>query len=442
MSRSGVSLYPFEGIRFSGDLCRPNECVAPPYDLFDYGDPIYNYLKNFENNIVDIQKPEGEGDEKYFEANRIFQEMKKRQILIKDKSPYYYLYEQITGYGKRLGVIAACEVDDSYQFIRRHEKIKKGPKVDRLKLTLATGLNVGLIFTILKDDQGTLNDYLLKLTLENRPVLEFDWPIQKKQDSGEIDIGLKKTLNKLYLIQDDYLQKLLSNRILYIADGHHRYQTMIEYRDLMRIKYGHTNGNKNDFEKTLIFAAPDKDLLVLGYHRIVKNITNGKVDNFFSKINEEFEVLGREEDKLFIPEKKGQIGVYFKNQGFLIRERQDKSIPGQPGSGSQNVADLLDTSILQNKIMGHFLGIDEEMVKSGNFITYPNGEEKVGTIKGLVDNNSHQIAFTLYPTSVYELMEVADRQLVLPQKSTYFHPKLLTGLVLNQVAPPSMSLDF
>jgi uncharacterized protein (DUF1015 family) len=378
-----------------------------------------------------------EGDEKYLEARRIFEEWERKKILIKDQKPYYYIYEQVTEYGVRKGIIAASDIDETYTLIKRHEKIKSGPIIDRLKLTLATGLNIGLIFTIFKDSNGNVSQYLDHLTEREKPFLDFKW--SQKANTGKPAKNSKEIINRLYLVQDPELEIMLRNRILYIADGHHRYQTMIEYKNRMRLLFGHTNGSNENYEKTLLFAAPDKNLIVLGYHRLIKNIKSELLDKFIEKIQDDFFIIKEWNGEILIPEKKGQVGIYFNGKGYLVQVNEVLSRSLE--QGNLKTCQKLDSHILQKYIIEKKLRIDESMIRSGDYITYPNGEEEPVKIKAMVDNGSHQVAFILYPTSVQDLMAVADEQEVMPQKSTYFYPKLLTGLVLNQVAPPTTDLS-
>jgi uncharacterized protein (DUF1015 family) len=214
---------------------------------------------------------------------------------------------------------------------------------------------------------------------------------------------------------------------------------MIEYKNRMRLLFGHTNGSNENYEKTLLFAAPDKNLIVLGYHRLIKNIKSELLDKFIEKIQDDFFIIKEWNGEILIPEKKGQVGIYFNGKGYLVQVNEVLSRSLE--QGNLKTCQKLDSHILQKYIIEKKLRIDESMIRSGDYITYPNGEEEPVKIKAMVDNGSHQVAFILYPTSVQDLMAVADEQEVMPQKSTYFYPKLLTGLVLNQVAPPTTDLS-
>src|SRR3989339_1355402 len=135
----------FKGIRFNPELSSIAECIAPPYDVFDYGDSTYGRLKGYKNNIVNIQKPEGEGNAKYAAAAEIFKKYISSRLLIQDSEPGIYIVNQDWRTGSRTGLIAAVKIDSEYTRIRRHEKTKTGPIIDRFKLTKATGLNIGCI---------------------------------------------------------------------------------------------------------------------------------------------------------------------------------------------------------------------------------------------------------------------------------------------------------
>lgn len=432
MTKHGVNLHPFKGIRYNLHQELSISSPAPPYDLFEYGDGLDNLLRSYAQNIVHIQKPEGKDDQKYINAQKILSEWLDKKILQEDDKEYFYIYEQETEFGVRRGVIASADIDDSYAKIRRHEKTKQGPKIDRYKLTVATGLNIGLIFTILNDPGQKVSTRLAELVSQNTPLQDFIWPDCYVNSSVEELQSYGKVRNRVYRVQDETLAELLKDKILYIADGHHRYQTMIDYRNRMREIYKKENIDPEQwhFERTMLFAAPDTDLVVLGYPRVVKDISIERYSRFMERVHEDFHELESKEGYVYKPLRKGQIGMYYQGKGYLLEKRltsEDES--------------LLDTEILQRYILERVLGIDEDMAKSGKYISYPNGEEDLQKIRPLVDGGSHQVAFTLYPTSVEELKHVADQGQVLPQKSTYFYPKLLTGLVLNRVARPQNDLS-
>ncbi len=420
MAKIGVKLHPFRGLRFHPDKVKAGECIAPPYDVFEYGDTLDQVLRSIPYNIIHIQKPLGDQDEKYRNANHIFQDWCNQKILVKDEKPVFYVYEQLTKFGVRRGVIAAADLDDTYTKIKRHEKIKQGPKIDRLKLTMATGLNIGLIFTIMADPEMLVARKLEKICQEQQPLLNFLWPEGYGAEAKKRLAGFGTVENRLFIVSDPELEELLSDRVLYIADGHHRYQTMIDYRNRLRAING--DNPDADYERTLLFAAPDTDMVILGYHRIVKNLPNETFARFLDKLTDKFFVTKSNAAEIPIPGRRRQMGMYFQGQGYILQLRQESG--------------LLDTEVLQSFILSEILGINEEMAKSGKYIFYPNGEEDPALIPSYVDNGSHQVGFTLFPTSVDELKEVADGGKVLPQKSTYFYPKLLTGLVLNEVAKP------
>ncbi len=418
---TGVNIYPFQGIRFARESGDTESLVAPPYDVFDYQDSLYHFLKEQKNNIVNIQKPEGEGDNKYLNASQILTEWMDQGIMRQDDQAYYYIYEQESEFGVRRGVIAAVDVDETYQKIRRHEKIKSGPKIDRYKLTLATGCNIGLIFSIFNDPNGQVASYLQKICAETKPEYDFVWPA-KKISGWES----KQVRNRLYVVADQNLQEMLENTVLYIADGHHRYQTMVEYKKKMEALYG--TDEQANYRKTMMYVAPDSGLLVLGYHRVVKGLDQQLFVGFMDAISEDFEILERVPGQVLEPKQKGYFGIYFDNTGYLVTPKNLQK-------------DKLDTELLQELILEKRLSMTDEMAKSGKYITYPNGEQKMTMISDLVDNKDHQAGFVLFPTGVDELMKVADENRVLPQKSTYFFPKLLTGLVLNRVAPMQQDLN-
>lgn len=401
----------FRGIRYNKELVDLSKCMAPPYDVFEYGDEMDKKLKSYEMNIAHISKPVGENDTKYENAAKIFKDFLNKKIFIYDDKEYFYIYQQTVYNMTRIGIISATKLDDTYNIIKRHEKTKEGPKIDRLKLTKSTGLNIGLIFTVFQDKNNEASNRIKKLIENQMPVFDFNFP--------------ENINNKLWLVEDSQLAEIVKEKNFYIADGHHRYQTMINYRDYLREKYHTTESDDKPFEYAMIFNVPDAGLKILAYNRVIKNIDESKFINFIDKIKNNFYVIELKQSDIYVPEMQHEFGMYYQGKNFKI-------VPKEKLFTTTDTVAQLDVSILQNYILFPILGIDEEMLKSGNFITYPKGEEDVNVIKKLVNEENHQVGFSLYPTSIQELINIADEGKVMPQKSTYFYPKLLTGMVLYQ----------
>lgn len=401
----------FRGFRFKKDLVDLCRAVAPPYDVFDYGDELDMALRTEENNIVHIQKPMGAGDEKYENAAKRLKKFINKKILVKDEKKYFYIYQQTVNDISRTGIISATKIDDTYTTIKKHEKTKDGPKIDRLKLTKSTGLNIGLIFTIFQDAKKEATNLINEIIGNSEPVYNFNFP--------------ENINNKLWLIKDDRLAEILQNKDLYIADGHHRYQTMINYRDYLRSKYGTSEGDDEPYDYAMIFNVPDVNLQILPYNRVIKNIDSSNFENFIEKVKDNFYVIELKSLDIYVPEIKNEFGMYFKGKNYKV-------VPKEKVLMTTDIVEQLDVSILQKYILDSILGIDDNKLKSGKYITYPRGEDDVNIIKKLVDEEQHQVGFSLYQTSINELVTVADDNKIMPQKSTYFFPKLLTGMVLYQ----------
>ncbi|HOK41641.1 MAG TPA: DUF1015 domain-containing protein [bacterium] len=402
----------FRGFRFNKNIVDLSKAMAPPYDVFEYGDETDKKLKSYQYNIAHISKPDGEGDSKYENAAKILNNFIKNNIIVQDDKEYFYIYQQTVNNISRTGIISATKLDDTYTIIKRHEKTKDGPKVDRLKLTQTTGFNIGLIFTVFQDKNLEITNLIKNEISKKEPEFDFYFP--------------ENINNKLWLIENNVLSDLLKDKPLYIADGHHRYQTMINYRDILRQKYGTTKNDNKPYEYAMIFNVPDANLQILAYNRVIKNISEDKFENFIEKLKVNFYVIHLKFDNVYVPEMKNEFGMYYKGKNY-------KLVPKEKILMTTDSVEQLDVSILQNYILNPILGINEDMLKSGKYITYPKGEDDVNVIKKLVDEQNHQVGFSLYPTSIKELITVADENKIMPQKSTYFYPKLLTGMVLNKV---------
>ncbi|MBN2407217.1 MAG: DUF1015 domain-containing protein [Elusimicrobia bacterium] len=394
-------ILPFKGIRYNPDKVDISSCVAPPYDVFNYGDETDRKLRSSRFNIVHIQKPEGDGDLKYENAARIYREFLEERILITEEDCGAYVLCQSWGGNSRTGILACVGLDDSYTSIRRHEKTKAAPIEDRLKLTMSTGLNIGSIFAVFGDAQGIITGSMKKTMTPSNLLYEFTFP--------------EGIINRLYFVKDPEFLGMIGETVLYIADGHHRYHTMLEYRKFMRKNAG-MYSPEDSYESTMMFLVPDTEILILPYHRYLKNMQDSKVENMLDNVSVDFKVMKSGDARVPLP---GEITI-FHNPNFYTL-----GIPAGTG--------VIDVEFLHRNILEPYLGLTEEKIKSCDMLRYIPGDRDIPELARRSVEDGCQAAFFLSPVSFSQIKETADRDETMPRKSTFFFPKVPTGIVLNSL---------
>jgi len=378
-----VEVKEFEGLRPKN----PEEFCTKPYDVISEEEA--NELRKNPNSAIHIILPVGEGDEKYENAKKEFERLKKD--MIRDE-PSIYLYKEGDEEFSHRGFILCASLEDYEKgLIKKHEETREKPLQDRIKHIEAVKANTGLVWTVFKR-----NDEIKKLMNEimnEKPVYDFE-----KYGNRHIlwKINDEEKINKI--------KELFRNIPLYIADGHHRIAAAWHYWK----KY-----DGREAKYVMIFAANDDEVRILPYNRVIRKIEN---ENFIEEIKKEFHV--EELTEMKEPEKH-EIQMYYKKKWWKL---VPKEIP-------EGIVDSLDVSILQKKILEPILGIKD--IRKDPNIFFVGGKIARKEYERLVDEEGNAAVFYLHPTSIDELEAVADAGLSMPPKSTWFDPKLLTGLVFH-----------
>ena len=378
-----VEVKEFEGLRPKN----PEEFCTKPYDVISEEEA--EELRKNPNSAIHIILPVGERDEKYENARKEFERLKKN--MVKDE-PSIYLYKEGDEEFSHRGFILCASLEDYEKgLIKKHEETREKPLQDRIKHIEAVKANTGLVWTVFKR-----NDEIKKLMDEimiEKPVYDFE-----KYENRHIlwKINDEEKINKI--------KELFKDIPLYIADGHHRIAAAWHYWK----KY-----DGGEAKYVMIFAASDDEVRILPYNRVIRKIEN---ENFIEEIKKEFYV--EEMTEIREPEKH-EIQMYYKKKWW-------KLVPKEIPNG---IVDSLDVSILQKKILEPILGIKD--IRKDPNIFFVGGKVSREEYERLVDEEGNAAVFYLHPTSIEELEAVADAGLSMPPKSTWFDPKLLTGLVFH-----------
>ena len=349
--------------------------------------------------------------EVYEKAAKLLEQRIREGDFIEEKEPCFYIYELKRGSHVQTG-IAACASAEDYlqQVIRRHENTKPEKEADRIRHIQACGAQTGPVFLVHRPIAELRR--LLEIRKRTAPVYQF---------VSEDGIGHRVWIIREKLTIEKIQQLFLKTEALYIADGHHRAASAVKVGLKRRAENpGYTGEEPFNYFLSVLF--PDEELMILPYNRVVKDLNGLSREQFFEAVKEKFELeeIGKEP---YAPAEKGTFGMYLDNTWYALKVL--------PQYKSADPVKGLDVSILQDQLLGPVLGIgDPRTDKRIDFI---------GGIRGLKElerrvSEDMEIAFSMYPTSIEELLAVADAGLLMPPKSTWFEPKLRSGLFIHRLS--------
>jgi len=421
---------PFRGIVYNtsrvGDI---KFVLTPPYDVISKEEEKV-YSENSPYNIVRLILPEGD-ESRYRKAADTMQKWLKEAVLLQEKKPAFYLYEQefaVNGeVRKRLGFMAAVKVEEyEKKVILPHENTMSKPAEDRLNLMKAAKANMEPIFAIYDDPKNIIRS-ILETESKRGPVSDFT-------DGSEIK-------HKIWSITDENAIKRIRNamadRTLYIADGHHRYKASLDYRNRV-------GGKGSDYTLMFLVDTHDPGMIVLPTHRVIKKLKNFNEIRFEEKLLEYFDVtIYRFEDKneveqrnkmfkyLHLMRNDHAFGVFAGGKKYYLVSLKDKNLMEKElNSGKSRAWRELDAAILHYILMEKVLGFKTNGREYEENILFVKDKERA--IEMIYDKK-YRIALFMNATKTEQVMKVADNGERMPQKSTYFYPKPLTGLVLRKI---------
>lgn len=430
---------PFQGLRFNQDIIHDiSSVVTPPYDVISPQDQE-RYYQVHPNNIIrlDLGKDisgDTEKVNKYTRSAEFLNNWKKEGILKQEDAPAIYVYDQEFLSGNRWltrrGFIALVKLEPFDKgYIYPHEQTLSGPKADRLKLIQACRANLSSIFALFPDENNMIDNYLSRITTM-KPEMDFI-----------DDTGVK---NKLWVIKEkqtiDRVVTFMKEKPLFIADGHHRYETSLAYKEQIH-KENTTLGDDLpvDYVMMVCVSMGNPGLKILPAHRLVRHLKDYHLERLLQSIKEAFQVEllgkdGRIEDCIskLNAETKNHTFMMYVGQGdtyYTLRLNNERLLEDAFANNHPEWKHL-DTGILHGMIINKILGINSLDVTSKDYVKYVKNETEAVT---LVKAGQYQLAFFLKPTLIEQVREIAMARKVMPPKSTYFYPKLITGIVINSL---------
>lgn len=427
-----AKVVPFRGIRYNpGKIKNISEVVTPPYDIIDDTAQRMYYERNPYNIIrleLGYQFPgDSEKDNRYTRAADSYRKWLKEGALIREARDALYLYEQEFSINRvnyrRTGFFARVKLEDfAAGKILPHEETLVKPKADRLCLMSECTANFSPIFVFYVDQEMILDQ-------EYQKVKECHPEINLTDDLGE--------QHKVWALTDPALhQKItstLETQVLYIADGHHRYETALEFYRRNREKYP-----ESSYILMYLVNACDPGMVVLPTHRVVHSLRGFDLSSFQKRLEEYFLVKkindSSGEDLAGILKKQQEMGKTAFIMGtrepalyLLVLRDPNKVRESSPGKSPAWCS--LDAAVLQVMVFQKLLNLSPEKIACQENITYTRDETEA--FKTL--NQKAQLVFLLNHTKVSQIIAVASAGDKMPQKSTYFYPKLLTGLIINDL---------
>jgi uncharacterized protein (DUF1015 family) len=430
---------PFQGLRYNQDVIADmSSVVTPPYDVISPQEQE-RYYRLHPNNVVRVDfgkelPGDTEKTNKYTRAAELFEDWKKRGILKQENAPAIYIYDQEFMCGNRKlvrrGFIAQVKLEPFDKgYIYPHEQTLPGPKADRLKLTQACRANLSSIFALFPDEENEIDRFLSTIA-QTKPEVDF-------VDDGGVT-------NKLWVIREkqniDRLVTLMKEKPLFIADGHHRYETSLAYRDQMRRENGKLSGDLPlDYVMMVCVSMNNPGLVILPAHRLVRNIKDFSADRLFKSLQESFtvELIGKgcRVDDFMSKLDDGTAGHVFvvcvgQEDAYYKLQLSNEKLLDTVFANEHPEWRHLDAGILHSVIIHKILGVHSTDVTIKEYVKYVKEETEAVS---LVKSGQYQLAFFLRPTRIEQVREIATARKVMPPKSTYFYPKLITGIVINSL---------
>lgn len=429
-----AEIKPFYGLRFTEKAGAIEALTCPPYDIISEAQRLA-YLQENPCNVIRLELPKGENP--YEEAGKTLKDWEEQGILRQDTQPAIYVYEEefrsavTEGEVKKVkGLICRVKAEPFAKgVVLPHEETLSKAKEDRLNLMKATGCNFSQIYSLYMDEEH--------VTRERIDNLSKDTPRYEFSD------GL--VTHRLWIINDPVAIQAIcedfADRKLYIADGHHRYETAVNFSRYCHETGRCPEGGDADYVMMMLVDMEHEGLVVFPTHRLVRNLEGFDAQAVLAGCKEHFEIEEFEGDaqmeeniksrlKAQYDEGKKTFAFYAGGNRWYLLTLRDLSVMEKLLPEKSAASQGLDVTVLHQLVLEKLMGIDRENMANQVNLTYTRSMEEA---LESVQKGESQCAFLLNPTRVTEIRDVAAAGEKMPQKSTYFYPKLITGLVMNQM---------
>lgn len=411
-----VRIKPFRGIRPPAEYAA--EVASRPYDVLNSQEAKQEAT---EKSLLHIIKPEIDfapiadehSDEVYARAVENFRTWREKGWLVQDDTEKYYVYAQTMDGRTQYGLVAACHFDDYLQGkIKKHELTRPDKEEDRMIHVRIQNANVEPVFFSYPANQE-MDQIIESIVMHNDPVYDF--------------VATDGFGHRFWVIDDEATQKRITEIFaeipaLYVADGHHRTAAAARVgQEKMQQNPNHTGEEEYCYFLAVIF--PDNQLKIIDYNRLVKDLNGLTPAQLLDALTENFEVkkCGAE---IYHPDRLHNFAMYLDGAWY--------SLTAKPGTYDDNdPIGVLDVTILSNLVLDKLLGIKD--LRTDKRIDFVGGIRGLGELQRRVDSGEMQVAFALYPVSMKQLIDIADSGNIMPPKTTWFEPKLRSGLVIHSL---------
>jgi uncharacterized protein (DUF1015 family) len=413
---------PFKGLRFQKSAGAIEELVCPPYDIISE-EQRKEFLKTNEHNVIRLELPK-EGEDVYQKAADVLNNWLENNVVATESEDKFYIYEEefeVDGVRKNFkGVIARVKLTEfSEGVVIPHENTLSAAKEDRFNLMCATGCNFSQVYCLFED--------------QNKKITDLIDTVNGTQTVNELSDNEGVTHRLWTLDSDCGLTELFADKCLYIADGHHRYETALRYRQYARDNGADENA-ASEYVMMMLVPMESDGLVVFPTHRIVHSLNSFDGRQMLIDARDFFHVgeissYASLEKNLKSEYNAGKIsfGAYFDGRFYLLTLKTSPTLDELLPELHETLR-TLDVSVLHSLILEKLMGIDKEnMAKQINLKYTRDANEAVDAV-----NSGANCAFFLNPTRVEQIAAVGGAGQKMPQKSTYFYPKLITGLVMNK----------
>jgi uncharacterized protein (DUF1015 family) len=436
-----MEVKPFKAFRYDpGVVGDVGSCISPPYDVINPAQQEQLYEKN-KYNIVRIIKGrttsfDNDDNNQYTRAADYLKTWTENGVLKQDSAEAIYAYVQdfeVAGnHFQRSSFIALARLEEFGKTVRPHEQTLDEPKVDRLNLKRATVAKFGLVFMLYEDKQKVA-DEIVRQAATQEPLIDYT-------DEQDVRHRLHAITSKDDI---DAIARMMDDKDCIIADGHHRYETDLNY-------YKETANPAAGYQMTAFVNTRNEGLTILATHRLVGNLDNFQFEKLIVALQENFEITEFEfassEAKIEAKQEmlarmkveydndKNAIGIYGGNNAFYIAILKNKKVMDSVASDMSSAWKSLNVSVLHKLVLEKLLGIGEKELASGGNVEYVKDTgSAVDESIAKVDAGRKQIAFLVSPPKIQQLKMVTDAGEKIPQKTTYFYPKVYTGLTINKL---------
>jgi len=383
----------------------PSEFTTNPYDVI--GKVEEQELKQNLNSLIHLILPDGEGEEVYNNALTAYTNFKDSNLISREEKPSIFVYRQESPHFSQEGLIMGIALQDyEDNNIVKHEYTRVKPLQDRTKHITTSKVAAGLVWSVFRHD------------IEINKVIE-----QIKQKKPKFDFNKYSYRHILWQETElniiDRLSVLFKDKKVYIADGHHRAASAAEYRKIQMENPNENENSNSPWQFLLSYVASDDQIRILPYNRVIKKLKDGK-EEFLRRLEEIYYI--KKVNTPFNPNRKNQTALCIKGKWYKL-ETKEKTFDSR--------RDSLDVAILQDKVLGPILRIIN--IRADDNIFFVGGLQNPNTMEEYTTEKGNDVFFNLYPIDIKDLESIADSGGVMPPKSTWFDPKLLSGLVLHDL---------